>query len=507
MVNIEDNFYHKPQFSLNHYWTMNETSELSTAVYMSFGTGGGGGTFGDFSASERGFEPKDIDALVDINRASPDGNAAAFLRASRNDHEWYGVLSTYTTELTSNINLLAGIDLRQYVGKHFREITDLLGASYYVSNDDVNNPNQVIGVGDKYSYNNDGHVRWLGGFLQGEYTNGDLSAFATLSVSSTGYRRVDHFGYLDSDPLQETDYSNYLGYQIKGGANYNLTQNHNVFANVGYFEKAPDFDAVYVNFDQIVNTAATNQRVISYELGYGYRSKTFNANVNLYSTAWLDRTLNETFNEQDDPATTVDESEVDYFATLLGVDAQHNGVEIDFSYQPSTALQVTGMISLGDWTWKNDVEGVEVFNEDQELVGSFPKLFIGGLKVGDAAQTTAALGIDYTFFPGFKLGTNMNYFSNLFAEYDPTGRSNTELIGLQPVEVPEFATVDFSMKYDFELGNNQASLIGNINNLFDEEFISEATDAQNAANQADISRSLVYYGLGRTWTLGLRVNF
>ncbi len=490
IVHVEDNFYHKPQFSLNHYWTIDDKSELSTAVYMSFGTGGGGGEFGDFEPAENGYEPKNLDALVEINQSTQDGNALAFLRASRNDHEWYGMLSTYTRQINSKLNILAGVDLRQYIGRHFREITDLLGADYYLSNDDVNNPNQVIGVGDKYSYNNDGHVRWLGGFLQGEYTMGKLNTFATVSFSSTGYKRVDHFAYQDSDPLQETDYNYFGGLQIKGGANYNINQNHNIFANVGWFTKAPDFDAVYPGFDQFVNPAVVNQKIVSYELGYGYRSASFTANVNLYNTAWLDRTLT--------TAQTIDGEE--RFFSLLGVDALHQGIEVDFAYKPNTSLLVTGMVSIGDWRWANDVDGVTEFDDNQQPVEVFEKLYIKDLKVGDAAQTTAALGVSYEFFPGFKLGATANYFDDLYAEYDPTTRTGSESSGVQPFLLPSYATVDIRMKYDFDFGDNSATVFGNVNNVFNEEYIAESTDGS-------IDNILVYYGLGTTWTLGLKYNF
>ena len=46
VTHIEDNFYHKSQTSLNHYWTMSDVTSLSTAAYASYGTGGGGGTAG-----------------------------------------------------------------------------------------------------------------------------------------------------------------------------------------------------------------------------------------------------------------------------------------------------------------------------------------------------------------------------------------------------------------------------------------------------------------------------
>ncbi|MCK5079501.1 MAG: TonB-dependent receptor, partial [Bacteroidales bacterium] len=39
--NSSENFYHKPHLSLNHYWNINKKSLLATAVYFSYGYGGG----------------------------------------------------------------------------------------------------------------------------------------------------------------------------------------------------------------------------------------------------------------------------------------------------------------------------------------------------------------------------------------------------------------------------------------------------------------------------------
>ncbi|WP_317167424.1 carboxypeptidase-like regulatory domain-containing protein [Winogradskyella vidalii] len=76
----EDNFYHKPQISLNHYWDISDNMELSTAVYAGFGTGGGGGTAGvnKFGIGTNGmsdyrigtYGPIDFDKIVDENVAN-----------------------------------------------------------------------------------------------------------------------------------------------------------------------------------------------------------------------------------------------------------------------------------------------------------------------------------------------------------------------------------------------------------------------------------------------------
>ena len=62
---IRDNFYHKPQASLNHSWSINEKTTLITAAYASVGRGGGTGDLGGYvrpggGYSEREFRlPKD----------------------------------------------------------------------------------------------------------------------------------------------------------------------------------------------------------------------------------------------------------------------------------------------------------------------------------------------------------------------------------------------------------------------------------------------------------------
>ncbi|MCX2739651.1 TonB-dependent receptor [Pontibacter anaerobius] len=495
VVNVEDNFYHKPQFSLNHYWTIDETSFLSTAVYASIGTGGGGAYTGTFTRTGDKYSPYDLDAAVDANVNSTDGRALSFLRASRNDHTWVGMLSTYQKSLNDKINLLGGIDLRHYEGRHFTEVTDLLGAQYVLDNSDVNNPNNKARVGDKISYNNDGIVLWEGGFLQGEYTDGPLSAFVSLAASNTSYKRIDYFQYEEGN--QETDFQNFFGYQAKGGANYNLTENHNLFANIGYFEKAPFFNAVFLNNQNIVNADAENEKILSYELGYGYRSSLFSANINLYRTSWKDRSFTRGYSV---PAT----GEV-YFANLLGVDALHQGVEVDFTYRPTNKLNLTGMLSVGDWTWQSDLDAITVFSEDRTASRTIGPIYMKDVKVGDAAQTTAALGLSYNLTEELKIGADYNYYTDLYAYFDPTTLTAPDR---KVWEVPSYSLLDLNASFKFKIAGINTSLFANVNNLFDTEYVSDASatfDRETGLSTA--ANSYVFYGVGRTWTTGLKINF
>ncbi|RPD96717.1 TonB-dependent receptor [Aureibaculum marinum] len=498
VVNVEDNFYHKSQTSLNHYWTIGEKSSLSTALYASWGQGGGGGTAGDTSLFTQRIggddQPIDIDNIVALNRAAGEQGfgSVAYLRASRNDHSWFGGLSTFKTDLTDNLAFVGGIDIRTYTGKHFSEVTDLLGGAYALDDSDVNNPNRALKVGDKRDYWNDGKVGWQGLFAQLEYNNDVLAGFVSASVSNTSYKRIDYFNYLDSDPLQETDKYNFGGFGIKGGANYNLNENHNVFLNLGYFEKAPGFDAVFLNYDnEHINEDAVNQKIFSFELGYGYRSEKLAANVNLYHTKWDDRTFTDNFTEDN----------IDYFVNLLGVNALHQGVEIDFDYRPLDKLSLTGMLSLGNWEWDNNVLGAQVYDESNNPVGDPIDLYIEGLKVSDAAQTTAALGLNWEIMDKTFFTVDYNYFGDYYADFDPNDRTTEG--APQSWKAPDYSTFDASIRYGFDFGPFDAVLTARMNNVFDTEYIADAMDGANH----DAYSALVWYGYGRTFNFSAKINF
>lgn len=503
-VAVRNNFYHKPQFSLNDYWTINEKSTLSTALYASFGNGGGGSystdgtvTFDKFRAGGYNqtdpastYAPYNLDLVVDTNAMSADGHAKAWLQAAHNNHQWFGLLSTYTHKLSDHVDLMGGLDLRTYTGEHYTEVTDLLGADYVLNNANVNNPGQRSGVGDKISYYDKGRVRWEGLFLQAEYNKNNLSAFVSLSGSNTSFQRTDYFKYLNSDPNQTTPWQNFFGYMTKGGANYNINEHHNLFANIGYFQKAPFDNAVFLNNRNLINQDAKDQKILSYELGYGFRSTNFRANLNLYRTRWNDRTF--TYSR------TI--SGQQYFANILGVDALHEGLELDFSFKPTSKLSLSGMASFGNWKWASNVGETQIFDQNQNVVDVLKGVYIKNLKVGDAAQTTAALGLDYNVFEHIKVGLNYNYYGDLYAYFDPLSRRDPTS-SKQALKMPTYSLLDVNTRFNFNIGTFKASLFANVNNLFNTEYISDANDA------AMLSQASVFFGFGRTYTTGLKINF
>ena len=94
-----------------------------------------------------------------------------------------------------------------------------------------------------------------------------------------------------------------------------------------------------------------------------------------------------------------------------------------------------------------------------------------------------------------------------FADYDiDAGNAGfgDEIVVVSPWEIPSYSTFDLSAGYSFDFGKVRATLSGNVNNLFDQEYIADARDG-GSHNWETATR--VLYGFGRTYSVRLKFNF
>lgn len=539
--NWRRNFYHKPKAFLNHYWTLGDNTDLKTSAYVSFGRGGGTGGRGYIKKdstgariyqSFSGFNTNTHDEngqvkwddIVSYNTGnevaafgSPDTDPLTtskrgdgfIRRASMNSHNWYGLLSTLTHKFNSQLTLTGGIDVRYYKGIHYRRLENLLGNTSYSSGANNNNPTNTISEvseanfgnfhdnsykdgNNVLNYWNDGLVSWTGIFAQLEYSNDKLTAFGSVNGSNQGFKRIDHFNYLDSDPEQESDWQNFLGGNVKAGVNYNIDDHNNVFFNTGFISKQPIFDNVFVNFVNDVNPDAKNQSISSFELGYGYRSQTFRANINAYYTNWSDRQLN--FGTEN--ALTQD---LLYNFTTTQI---HSGLELEMNWSPTRALTIKGMASIGNWEYGDDFTAVGNNIDSVAFAPEDITIFANGLKVGDAAQTTLNLGINYEIIDGLRVYADYFFNDRLYANFSLDQDDQFQAEGGQVLELPSYSLVDLGASYTFPISDYKMTVRFNVNNLLDEWYVSELT-----TNGDSVMESQGFVGFGRTWNAGIKFHF
>ncbi|HPW87635.1 MAG TPA: TonB-dependent receptor [Kaistella chaponensis] len=598
LVSNRINYYHKPVMSLNWDWTISDKSKLNTIVYASFGRGGGvngnagrvGGTkaITAYARTTDGLLNFDQifteNAAVAVNATSAPLNTLVQV-SSINSHNWYGAISSFNHKLNDNLNFTVGIDGRYYYGYHYQTISNLLGATAFKDNTNKNiapnivtntfgtNPDwnpfggKINNLSDMVTYDNDGEVIWYGGFGQLEYSNDKLSAFLQGAISEQGFQRIDNFivdgvsllnGTLAGTPATnqptatnpvlntKTGFKNLFGYNVKAGANYNIDEHHNVFGNIGYYSKQPFLNAVYPNNKNFLNPNLTNEKIFGVELGYGFRSGIFTANVNLYRTSWKDRfqrrsNITVTYPDPSNPTTNITTTSA--YANISGITEIHQGLEIDATANVTKMISLNGMLSMGDWFYEGNATG-DMFTETNEPIAlggsvSGTTLYLDKVKVGNSAQFTAGAGFtlkptDWVSFDAMYRGVR-----NLYANVNPLNFLYEASGKKGALELPTFGLVDLGLSFKVKMSNAKQyfTLRGNVYNLLDKTYIAESntntladltkeeysslnptlTAAQlttnynnyvSAGNWNGVSQqNQVFFGFGRTWAATLSFNF
>ena len=299
-VNTRRNYYHKPVMNINWDWKINETTNLSTVAYASFGRGAGTGPEGTRLAT-LGNGLLDLQGRYDENVVK--GAASSIIRSSVNNHQWFGLVSNFQKELTSNLTWNLGLDLRTYNGEHFKQMANNLGSQYFVDKYHINGPRNISNVFStnpwkglsKFAKNGEDRIGWdysetinYGGlFTQLEYATDRFSAFFQGAVSQQSHVRVDPYQYTPEN--EESEKVSNIGYNVKGGVSYNIDNKHVFFGNAGMYSRQPYHDNIYMNFKNDVNPFTKNEDIVGLELGYKFVSQYVQVNVNAYKTTWANR--------------------------------------------------------------------------------------------------------------------------------------------------------------------------------------------------------------------------
>ncbi len=550
-LNTKQNYYHKPQFSLRDFWTVNDKLYISNILYMSIGNGGG------TSISGSNYDPNGQYALQTIyngNYAGPfsidpsysetERKSGNYLKSSINNHYWYGGLSTFNYQKSDKIVISGGLDMRYYKGEHYREIYDLLGGDYAIVADDRTQLSSVKREGDIIGYHNDGIVKWAGVFYQLEHKDNFISTFLNISASNSAYKRIDYFRKKDlvlpdttirealgthlyfgeyiSDTVRvngvdytvnsreavaaSTDWKWIRGLTVKSGANFNLDDRNNIFFNLGYISKAPRFNNVYY-YDNSLFRDIKNEEVKAAEVGYSYRSSKFSANLNTYYTVWENKPANGGVSIMIDDET--------YRGNINGMDALHQGVEIDFAYRILHNFSLEGLVSLGDWRWTSsdtvrfldDNKNPVIDEQGNEVIAAFDA---EGVHVGDAAQTQFGLSLRYEPINNSYIKLRGTYFDNYYADFDPLSL-NGENSGRESWKIPAYNLIDLHAGFSFKvIKETKMVLTFSILNLFNEVYISDAqnNDTYNASSSDfDAKSAGVFFGLGRRFNLSTKFMF
>ncbi len=537
VLNSKVNKYHKPQFSIRDSWHVNDKLFISNILYLSIGKGGGIGPRHSIKnnqlitdPSNPGYGQIDWQAIYDANTKYSQGPfdpspvpptnpeysnslyySSNYLTMQHNEHFWYGYLSSFDYQLTSKIQVSGGIDMRSYTGSHYMQVEDLLGGDYCIDKDDTrldymaDSSLAMKTKGDKIYYNYNGYVKYGGLFGQIEYKSNNLSTFLNLSTARSGYMKKDFFKATKSDWKWKPSFT------IKGGANLNISEHSNIFANLGYLSKTRAFKYFYKGYTTNFQDNTDNEIVKAIEFGYHYASPKFSGNLNTYYTIWENKPTNQVKGKAIDPITG---SLEDTYGDIPGMDARHMGVELDFVYKILHNLEFQGLLSLGDWIWDKKIEGLQMYFKETNTEANTIDFDATGIHVGDAAQSQLGASVRYEPIKGLYFNARTTYFARYYADFNPESTTDAEGNPVEPWIMPNYNLIDFHTGYRFHLNPIDKvtfNLRLSVTNILNTTYISDAKNnssyIQNQYQDFDAKSAEVFFGAPRRFILSLAMKF
>jgi hypothetical protein len=369
-----------------------------------------------------------------------------FLEDKVEDNHNFGFNTIYNNVLSDHYTVSGGLTYQSQSTDYYKQISDLLGADYFVdlnqfaeqspipgidaAQNDLNNPNRVVRVGDKFGYNFTSDVHQSQIWAQPEYKGKSFDAFAAIQVSMTDYTRTGNYrnGVFSEISFGKSAKQKFTNTLVKGGVTYKANGRNYLFVNGAIGSTAPFFEDVFISPDvnNLTVTNPENVKLASVEGGYQYKSPKLHAQAVFYSTTM--KNLSHIYHFFND--------DLNSFANLAitGIDEVHNGTELAAEATVYKGLNVSAVASIGDYHYTSrQVASIAVDN-----ISTFEALnqtvYSENFKTGTGPQSAYTLGAFYRGKKFWSAGFNVNYFDKMYVRFNPIRRTLTAVDGLSEGE-------------------------------------------------------------------------
>lgn len=498
VFNLSLNNYFKPYFTLQHIWN-GERVSMKNSLYLAIAAGGGrwNETKGIPLSSFMKDGQIDWSTAISANR-NPDGSAKNIITKYMAGHTQAGLISTIDWRLNDKWNLGGGLHGQIYNTWEHEKIMDLMGADYWYEDYEHNSlagfagRNPVKMEGDYVRTENGKRTLHGTVYLSAAYSSGRVNLNFGASLFGSTTTRWDRYNYWGGDVNSAA--ANALGGSIKAGALVSLSKSHKLYANAGWYSRLPYSSVWFASGNNEITKGVENEQNLLGEIGWRAVWANGGSELTGYAAYWKNKSLMSNKYKQ------MDADDTRYMIT--GLNALHLGVEASIYQRIGNLLQLSAFASFGKWKWTNNVEAI-IYDEYSGLQVDKMNLWCDGIPVADSPQTQLGAEARFNLPAGFALNINWQFNDRMYADFDPLTRTNPDDTSY-PYRYPSYHLVGANASWSGRLGGKIGmTLYVNADNLFDKWYIERGKDGATH----DIDTFKGYWGLGRRFTFGMRLDF
>ncbi|UUF15721.1 MULTISPECIES: TonB-dependent receptor [Flavobacterium] len=414
----------EPLFMLNHYFKIDEKTNLNSSVMYQFGKVGNSNIdyqngdspdpvyyrkmpsyFSSLYAKDKGefsgaftpdYENAEKSRLTFLANSQIDWNALYsanqkpgengyepakshyVLYEDRTDDKTFAVNSNLNTQLTPNISFDGGITYQNLKSHNFQYLLDLLGGKYFedidpfykgdLSQSDLQNPNRQVVKGDIYGYNYNFLANTINAFAQFKFSYNKTEFYLAQSYSVSDYQREGLYqnGLYPTTSLGKSDKVNFENFGFKGGFTYKISGKQWLFFNGAHLTRAPSLRNTFSNsrLNNSIVDGIESENITSAEANYVYRSPKLKLRLTAFYTLIKNTSKTSFFYAEGifDNGAGYDPTDAFVSQTLTQLDKKNTGAELSFEYQISSTFKTTLSAAYGNYIY-NSNPNVSITND------------------------------------------------------------------------------------------------------------------------------------------------
>lgn len=484
--------YHQPMLMLNHYWTFDPDTKLTSALSYSFGRGGSSALnwteagdprpdyyrnlpsyYRDLGDQEQAdlltdlWENNDAYRQIDwdafyfanskflytvsdadgITGNAVTGNRSKFIiEDRRSDRSQVEFTSRLQKKFSDHLVFTTGINLNGYKGFHFNVVNDLLGGDFWLdvdkyadqdpmiitdeSQSDLRHPNRVVGEGDRYSHDYTANVNTGTLFAQGNFSYARFDFFISGTASYTSFWRTGNMqnGHFPDDSYGDSEKQQFGNFGVKSGLTFKINGRNYLVASAAYLTRAPYFWNSYVSLRTRDHVVPDLKSEQILSGEASYFLRTNRAKGRL--TLYYSALNDQTWSR------SFYHEDLNTFVNyqMTNVDEIHAGFEMGAEVNLTTALSLTAVFGMGEFYYSSRPDAT-ISEDNSSRVLSNRKVYLKNYYVGGMPQTIASGGLKYSSSRYWWVGCNVNYFGDTYLEINPDRRTREAVTNLTEDDV------------------------------------------------------------------------
>lgn len=337
-------------------------------------------------------------------------------------------------ERKENLFLSAGANGFIYRSNKYKEIADLLGATFWIDVDqfaqnlgvdpmlqqnDISRPDRKVYSGDRFGYDYTIHIQRIEAWGMAEYSYKKTEVYVAANLSNTNLWRHGNIanGKFPYSSKGKSSVPDFLNYGFKAGGTYKLNGRNFITVNSAILTRAPKAANVFVSprVRNDVVDAVPSEEVLSGDIGYSARFPQCKIRFTLYSTQINNQTWLRTY--YDDSYNTL------VNMIMTGANQQHRGFELGIEkiiLSSHSFLLVSGF-AQSYYTnqpklqaWQDNTNTSLYFNR---------RVYLKNYRLGNSPQFVSSVAYRYTGKKKWTVGFSCNYIDHIYIAVNPDRRT------------------------------------------------------------------------------------